>query len=177
MWKSRRIGWLSEKESVALSEIFAPLMNLEMYSRENRAVLFPEWISASSEENSALAEFSPRASTINLFGSAINVQASETTAQSSMTSTKDSEFIFTTELNSHAGRGFSSESISIKAREKSLFILSLSAIFKMFSCFSRVRDAPGLHLLKTAFKFERFTPSSSSFSSENSENKSEGILK
>ena len=71
-------------------------MNLLRYSKEKRAVEFPEWISISSEENSARVECIPLASTTNLEGSATKVQASETIRQSSITSDNSSEFILIT---------------------------------------------------------------------------------
>ena len=166
-----------EKLIVALEEIFAPLMNLLRYSREYRDVLFPEWISNSSAENSALAEFRPDASTIKRFGSATNVQASETTEQSSITSTRDSEFILIRDSKSHSGRVLSSESMSIRARAKSRFILSWMPSFRVFSCLESVREEPILHLLKTALRLSRFMPKTSGFSTLNSVNSSAGSLK
>lgn len=111
------------------------------------------------------------------FGEAAKVHASDTIAQSSMTSVKVSAFIFITELNSHSGRSFSSESMSISANEKSLFTLSWIPIFNMLASFSKVKAAPGLQRLRTAFRLSRLRPRISSFSSSNSANKSVGILK
>ncbi len=155
-------------------ETLAPLMNFLRYSREYLAVEFAEWISISSEENSALALFRPAASTMNLSGVAVKVQASETTSQSSMTSTKESEFILTTDVKSHSGSSLSSMSTSTNANEKSRLTLSSMPSLSMLSARSKVNAAPGLHLLRMALKLSRLIPRSSSFSSSNSEKRSLG---
>ena len=92
----------------------------------------------------------------------INEQASATTRQSSIESERSRELISITELNSRAGKSFSSPSISIRLKLKFLLILSKICILSKFSFFSRIKELEGPLLFKILLRLSRLIPKTSS---------------